>query len=36
MATLLQKIVERGHYKFVDSVDSWQEGVIVGRGDVGE
>ena len=24
MATLLQKIVERGHYKFVDSVDSWQ------------
>ena len=27
MATLLQKIVERGHYKFVDSVDSWQEGV---------
>ena len=27
MATLLQKIVERGHYKFVDSVDSWQEAV---------
>lgn len=27
MATLLQKIVERGHYKFVDSVESWQEGV---------
>ena len=27
MATLWQKIVERGHYKFVDSVDSWQEAV---------
>ena len=27
MATLLQKIVERGHYKFVVSVDSWQEAV---------
>ena len=27
MATLLQKIVERGHYKFVDSVPSWQEAV---------
>lgn len=27
MATILQKIVERGHYKFVDSVDSWQEAV---------
>ena len=27
MATLLQKIVERVHYKFVDSVDSWQEAV---------
>ena len=27
MASLLQKIVERGHYKFVDSVDSWQEAV---------
>ena len=27
MATILQKIVERGHYKFVDRVDSWQEGV---------
>lgn len=27
MATLLQKIVERGHCKFVDSVNSWQEGV---------
>ena len=25
--TILQKIVERGHYKFVDRVDSWQEGV---------
>ncbi len=25
--TILQKIVERGHYKFVDSVDSWQEAV---------
>lgn len=27
MATILQKIVERGHYKFVDSVASWQEAV---------
>ena len=27
MASLLQKIVERGHYKFVDSVPSWQEAV---------
>lgn len=27
MATILQKIVERGHFKFVDSVDSWQEAV---------
>ncbi len=27
MATILQKIVERGHYKFVDHVDSWQEAV---------
>lgn len=27
MATILQKIVERGHYKFVDSVPSWQEAV---------
>ncbi len=27
MASVLQKIVERGHYKFVDSVDSWQEAV---------
>lgn len=27
MASLLQKIVERGHYKFVDSVASWQEAV---------
>lgn len=27
MASILQKIVERGHYKFVDRVDSWQEGV---------
>lgn len=25
--SILQKIVERGHYKFVDRVDSWQEGV---------
>lgn len=25
--SLLQKIVERKHYKFVDSVASWQEGV---------
>ena len=25
----LQKIVERGHYKFVDSVPSWQEGVRI-------
>lgn len=25
--TILQKIVERGHYKFVDSVESWQEAV---------
>ena len=25
--SLLQKIVARGHYKFVDSVASWQEGV---------
>ena len=25
--TILQKIVERGHYKFADSVESWQEGV---------
>ena len=25
--TILQKIVERGHYKFVDRVDSWQEAV---------
>lgn len=27
MASVLQKIVERGHYKFVDSVPSWQEAV---------
>ncbi|MDE7242925.1 MAG: PTS sugar transporter subunit IIA [Oscillospiraceae bacterium] len=27
MASLLQKIVERGHYKFVDSAGSWQEAV---------
>ncbi|MBR0280613.1 MAG: PTS sugar transporter subunit IIA [Oscillibacter sp.] len=27
--TILQKIVERGHYKFVDSVPSWQEGVRI-------
>ena len=25
--TILQEIVERGHYKFVDRVDSWQEAV---------
>ncbi|MBR1821859.1 MAG: PTS sugar transporter subunit IIA [Clostridia bacterium] len=25
--TILQKIVERGHYKFVDRVESWQEAV---------
>ena len=25
--TILQKIVERGHYKFVDRVDSWEEAV---------
>ena len=25
--TILQKIVERGHYKFVDKVDSWQDAV---------
>ncbi|MCQ2442467.1 MAG: PTS sugar transporter subunit IIA [Oscillospiraceae bacterium] len=25
--TILQKIVERGHYKFVDSVETWQEAV---------
>ena len=25
--TILQKIVERGHYLFVDKVDSWQEAV---------
>jgi PTS system ascorbate-specific IIA component len=25
--TVLQKIVERGHFKFVDSVDSWEEAV---------
>lgn len=25
--TILQKIVARGHYKFVDRVDSWQEAV---------
>ena len=40
--TILQKIVERGHYKFVDRVDSWQEGVklstesLVKTGYVGE
>ena len=27
MATVLQTIVEKKHYKFVDSVESWQEGV---------
>lgn len=27
MASVLQKIVERGHYKFVDSVPTWQEAV---------
>lgn len=25
--SILKKIVERGHYMFVDHVDSWQEGV---------
>ena len=25
--SILQKIVERGHYKFVDRVDSWQDAV---------
>ena len=27
MASVLQTIVEKKHYKFVDRVDSWQEGV---------
>ena len=27
MASVLQTIVEKKHYKFVDKVDSWQEGV---------
>ncbi len=27
MSSILRKIVERGHYKFVDHVDSWQEAV---------
>ena len=27
MATVLQTIVEKKHYKFVDSVESWQEAV---------
>lgn len=27
MESVLKKIVERGHYKFVDSVSSWQEAV---------
>ena len=27
--SILKKIVERGHYKFVDSVPSWQEGVRI-------
>lgn len=27
MATVLQTIVEKKHYKFVDKVDSWQEAV---------
>ena len=27
MASVLQPIVEKKHYKFVDSVESWQEGV---------
>ena len=27
MASVLQTIVEKKHYKFVDSVESWQEGV---------
>ena len=25
--SILQKIVERGHYKFIDKVDSWQDAV---------
>ena len=27
MASVLQTIVEKKHYKFVDSVESWQEAV---------
>ena len=27
--TVLQKIVRRGHYKFVDHVDSWQDAVRI-------
>ncbi|MCF0246478.1 MAG: PTS sugar transporter subunit IIA [Ileibacterium sp.] len=27
MANILEKIVEKGHFKFVDEVPSWQEGV---------
>ena len=27
--SILQKIVERGHYKFLDRVDSWQEAVRI-------
>ena len=27
--SILQKIVERGHYKFVDRVDSWQDAVRI-------
>ena len=27
--TILQKIVRRGHYKFVDRVDSWQDAVRI-------
>ena len=27
--TILQKIVRRGHYKFVDHVDSWQDAVRI-------
>ena len=42
MATVLQTIVEKKHYKFVDRVDSWQEAVrlsaesLVADGSVGE
>ena len=42
MASVLQTIVEKKHYKFVDRVDSWQEAVrlsaesLVADGSVGE